>query len=150
MSGSINRESTATSCDVDRSRSGNRSFAEPSLSAPSSHMEIITARLLALIGDENACVSSRLTELRRARMPSPPSSQTISLQDRIASFARGIREKVSQIPPGKEREMTCSGELGWLTPHPNSPIGLNRPYGQSDTYALRFRVRLNHLCKDRS
>ena len=30
--------------------------------------------------------------------------QTEPLQDRIASFARGIREKASQLPPGKEKE----------------------------------------------
>jgi hypothetical protein len=28
--------------------------------------------------------------------------------------------------------MTCFGELGWLTPHPNSPIGLNPRYGRID------------------
>jgi hypothetical protein len=30
--------------------------------------------------------------------------QTEPLQDRIASFARGVREKASQLPPGKEKD----------------------------------------------
>ena len=32
------------------------------------------------------------------------SLQTEPLQDRIASFARGIKEKASQLPPGKEKD----------------------------------------------
>jgi len=31
-------------------------------------------------------------------------NQTESLQDRIASFARRVREKASQLPPGKEKD----------------------------------------------
>jgi len=30
--------------------------------------------------------------------------QTKPLLDRIASFARGVREKASQLPPGKEKD----------------------------------------------
>jgi hypothetical protein len=37
-------------------------------------------------------------------MQGPQSKQTEPLQDRIASFARGIREKASQLPPGKEKD----------------------------------------------
>jgi hypothetical protein len=33
-----------------------------------------------------------------------PSKQTETLQDRIASFARKIREKASELPPGEEKE----------------------------------------------
>jgi len=32
------------------------------------------------------------------------SKQTSSLRDRIASFARKVREKASQLPPGKEKD----------------------------------------------
>jgi hypothetical protein len=37
-------------------------------------------------------------------MQSPQSKHTEPLQDRIASFARKIREKASQLPPGKEKD----------------------------------------------
>jgi hypothetical protein len=37
-------------------------------------------------------------------MQDSPSKQTVPLQDRIASFAREIREKASRLPPGKERD----------------------------------------------
>jgi hypothetical protein len=37
-------------------------------------------------------------------MQHPPSKQTVPLQDRIASFAREIREKAFQLSPGKERD----------------------------------------------
>ena len=51
-------------------------------------------------------------------MQHAPSKQTEPLQDRIASFARKIREKASQLPPA------CFGEQRWPTTHLISPIGL--------------------------
>ena len=37
-------------------------------------------------------------------MQGPPFKETAPLQDRIASFAQGIREKASHLPLGKERD----------------------------------------------
>ncbi len=37
-------------------------------------------------------------------MQDPPLKQTAPLQDRIASFAQGIREKASHLPLGKQRD----------------------------------------------
>jgi hypothetical protein len=37
-------------------------------------------------------------------MQHPTSKQTEPLQDRIASFARKIREKASELPPGEEKD----------------------------------------------
>ena len=44
------------------------------------------------------------------------SNQTELLQDRILSFARGIREQAALLSPGKEKT-TCCGGQGWPTPH---------------------------------
>lgn len=57
--------------------------------------------------------------------------QTISLQDRLASFARDARDKASRLPPGAEKDDllkqarqadTASHIEGWV----NSP-GLQSP-----------------------
>jgi hypothetical protein len=37
-------------------------------------------------------------------MQGSPFDQTAPLQDRIASFAQGIRERASHLPLGKERD----------------------------------------------
>jgi leucyl aminopeptidase len=56
----------------------------------------------------------------------PHLRQTSSLQDRIASFARNVREKTSQLPPGKEKDdMLRRARLADMASHPddwaNSP-----------------------------
>ena len=47
---------------------------------------------------------SRPIKMRTSAMRQYPSKQTETLQDRIASFARKIREKASELPPGEEKE----------------------------------------------
>lgn len=60
---------------------------------------------MASIGDESAQLRSRPLKFRRSAMqPRNFPKQTKPLQDRIASFARGIREKASLLPPGKEKD----------------------------------------------
>jgi hypothetical protein len=68
-------------------------------------METNTALPMASIGDENAQLRSRPLKLRRSAVqPRNFPKQTRPLQDRIASFARRIREKASLLPPGKEKD----------------------------------------------
>ena len=62
--------------------------------------------------------------------------QTEPLQDRIASFARGVREKASQLPPGKEKDdVLRRTRLADMTSHlddrANSPGVQRRSKGAS-------------------
>jgi hypothetical protein len=48
------------------------------------------------------------------------SKQTSSLRDRIASFARKVREKASQLPPGKEQDdLLRRARLADMASHPD-------------------------------
>jgi leucyl aminopeptidase len=48
------------------------------------------------------------------------SKQTSPLRDRIASFARKVREKASRLPPGKEQDdLLRRARLADMASHPD-------------------------------
>jgi len=69
----------------------------------SHHVEVVTARSAAFVGDENASLRSRLPLKERSGIMHRHFKQTEPLQDRVASFAREVRVKASRLPPGKEK-----------------------------------------------
>ena len=71
---------------------------------PSPHIEIITARLMAFIGDETALLRSRLPLKEWSSIMRHLFKQTKPLQDRVASFSREVKAKASRLPPGKEKD----------------------------------------------
>jgi hypothetical protein len=70
----------------------------------SPHIEIITARLMAFIGDETALLRARLPLKEWSSIMRHLFKQTEPLQDRIASFSREVKAKASRLPPGKEKD----------------------------------------------
>jgi hypothetical protein len=70
----------------------------------SPHIEIITARLMAFIGDETALLRSRLPLKEWSSIMRHLFKQTKPLQDRVASFSREVKAKASRLPPGKEKD----------------------------------------------
>ena len=61
--------------------------------------------LLAFIGDENAgCVLGFRYKREHAMLKRRRIEQTDSLKDRLASFAKDVRQKASLLPPGHEKD----------------------------------------------
>lgn len=71
---------------------------------PSPHIEVITARSMAFIGDETAFLRSRLPLKEWSSIMPHLFQQTKPLRDRVASFSREVKAKASRLPPGKEKD----------------------------------------------
>ena len=76
----------------------------PSSSANKPPYRIITARLMAFIGDETALLRSRLPLKEWSSTMRHLFKQTKPLQDRVASFSREVKAKASRLPLGKEKD----------------------------------------------
>jgi hypothetical protein len=65
-------------------------------------VETITARLVAFIGDENACCAPAQREhsMPKRNRSKPPGS----IQARLIAFAKEMREKAALLPPGAEQD----------------------------------------------
>jgi predicted LPLAT superfamily acyltransferase len=71
---------------------------------PSPHIEVITARPMAFIGDETASLRSRLPLKEWSSIMRHLFKQTEPLQDRVAAFSREVKAKAARLPPGKEKD----------------------------------------------